>query len=228
MRQRRVLLVCALALSLPATLPAQPLFARTEAPGRGTVEAGGGVVFSAGFDVPALGAGLTRSTGSDRFDLFSVDGTAGDSVGAHARVGFFVTRTISVEADFRYARPTLSYDLSDDAEAEDVTASETLSHYLFGGSVLFHLPGASFRNGRGMPFIGVGGGYIRELHEGNELVETGDEVHATVGVRYLYGAGRRRIAVRGEVGASSRHRGFDDEDARRTLPIALAGVSLLF
>lgn len=215
-------------MCLPAALSAQPLFPRREAPTRGTLEVGGGVVFAPGFEVPSLGAGLTRSVGSDRFDLFSVDGTVSDFLGAHARVGVFVTRAISVEADFRYARPTLAYDLSDDAEAGDETAAETLSHYLFGGSVLFHLPGASFANGRGTPFIGVGGGYIRELHEGNELVETGDEVHATFGIRYLYGTGRRRFALRGEVGASSRHRGFDDEDARRTVPIALAGVSLLF
>ena len=85
-------------------------------------------------------------------------------------------------------------DLSGDAEsAADVTATETASHYVFGGSVLFDLRGASFAGGRGVPFVSGGAGYLRELHEGNLLVETGIEYHATAGLKYWFGSGRQPV-----------------------------------
>jgi hypothetical protein len=94
--------------------------------------------------------------------------------------------------------------------------------------MLFHFTKASFAGGRGVPFVSAGGGYIRELHEGNELVETGNEFHATAGVKYWFGTGRRRLGLRAEAGFSSRQKGLDDDEARRTLPLVLGGISLLF
>ena len=72
-----------------------------------------------------------------------------------------------------------------------MTADETITRYVADGSVLFHLTHLSFAGGRAVPFISGGAGYIRELHDSNELVETGHEFHAGAGLQY--GSARARI-----------------------------------
>jgi hypothetical protein len=217
-------LVCA---SAPAYAQ---VYIRGEKPSSGSVEIGGGGTWASGFDLGRTTAELTRSgPQTDGYDLFTSEGDVNGFPGVHARVGVYLSRTISIEGGVRFAKPTLSYQLSGDAEsAADETATETLSHYVFDGSVLFHFPGASFAGGRGIPFVSGGAGHIRELHEGNELVETGIELHATFGVKYWLGTGSRRLGIRGEIGLSAREDGFDQEEGRRTLPLALVGATFLF
>jgi hypothetical protein len=199
-------------------------------PGKGAVEIGGGVMWSPGFEVGSITAELTRSgQQAEPFDLFTSDGEVNGFPGLHARVGFFVSDAVSVEGGFRWAKPELSYRLTADAEsAPDETAVETLSHYVFDGSVLFHFTTASFGGGRGLPFVSGGAGYVRELHEGNELVETGNEIHVTGGIKYWFGSRRSRLGLRVEAGLSSREKGFDKTEGRRTLPLVLAGVTYVF
>ena len=199
-------------------------------PGRGTVEIGGGAMWAPGFDLGSRTAELTRSgQQSEPFDLFSSEGDVDGFPGVHGRVGVYLTRAISVEAGVRFSKPTLSYRLSDDAEsAPDETATETLSHYVFDGSLVFHIEQAAFAGGRAVPFLSGGGGYIRELHEGNELVETGSELHFTGGVKYWFGSGGRGLGLRAEVGVSARQEGFDRQESRRMLPLALVGATFLF
>ena len=236
----RALAVLLFAVLLPSPAAAQIYIGR-EHPSRGSIEAGAGVMWSPGFDLGGETIELTRSgQQTDGFDLFSIDGDVDRFAGAHARVGIYVTRAVSVEGGVRVARPTLSFSLSGDAEsAADETAAERVSHYLFDGSLLFHVIGAAFADRRGVPFLSAGGGYIRELHEGNELVETGRELHATAGVKYWFGRARR-VGVRAVAGLSVRDRGFlssallgagDGEDeaaARRTVPLVLVGATFLF
>lgn len=202
-----------------------------EAPRRGSIEVTAGGGWAGGFDVTTEAAELTQAAGNDAFDLFTSDGHVDGFPGGYARLGLYLTRTVSIEGGIRFARPTLSFELAGDAEsAADATATETLSHYVFDGSLLLHFPNASFAGGRAVPFVSGGGGYLRELHEGSELVETGDEFHATAGLKVWLtgGAGRRRFGLRGEVGVTSRGGGFEGEDSRRTLPLALGGATFLF
>jgi hypothetical protein len=195
-----------------------------DAPGKGSIEFGGGGMWSPGFETGSVAADLTRS-GSDRLTLFNTEGEVNGFPGFHARIGVYLSRTISVEGGVRYAKPELSYRLTDDFEsAPDETATEVLSHYVFDGSVLFHL--GSFGDGRGIPFVSGGGGYVRELHEGNELVESGNEIHATAGLKYWFGA--RHFGLRVEAGVTSREKGFDKREGRRTLPLVLGGLTMLF
>jgi hypothetical protein len=128
----------------------------------------------------------------------------------------------------RYSRPRLLYRLSGDAEeAQTVTAEETLSRYVFTGSVVYHLRRAIGR--RFIPFVMGGAGYIRELHQGNELIETGTEFHALGGIKYWFGTTGRRFGLRGQAGVSMTDGGFDfREDGSRTLPIASASLVYLF
>ena len=73
-----------------------------------------------------------------------------------------------------------------------------------------------------------GAGYLRELHEGNQLVETGVEYHATAGLKYWLGSGEHRFGLRFEAGLSAREGGLDNEDGRRVQPMVAAGLSYLF
>jgi hypothetical protein len=200
-----------------------------DAPRRGMFEVSGGGMFASGFEMGTLTAELTKSTPTETFDLFETETTASGFPGAFVRLGYYLSDGVSIEGGMRYARPVLSVRLTGDAEsAPDTTAEETLSHYLFEGSLVWHLRHLSFASGRAIPYLAGGGGYIRELHEENQLVETGQEFHALGGLKYWFGSGARRFGLRIEGGVSARKKGFDNDDAVRTQPIVFGGLSYLF
>ncbi len=118
----------------------------------------------------------------------------------------------------------LSTALGNDAEeAASTVATETLARYVFDGSVLYH-----FGKGKQVPFVLVGGGYIRELHAGYGVVTTGDEFHAGAGLKYWLRSGRHKLGVRVQGTAVSRSGGVDFKDSRRTVLAAEAGIAYLF
>ena len=215
-------------LTAPAAW-AQVYIRSGDSPRPGSFEVAGGGAFVSGFDMGRRTATLTRSTSDTRFDLFTTESRVDGFPSLFARAGMYVTRTVSIEAGVRFSQPKLSTRLSGDAEsARNETATETATHYVFDGSVLCHLKGISFAGGRGMPFVSGGGGYLRELHDKNEFVETGREYHGTAGLKYWFGRGKHRAGLRFEAGLSAREKGFDGEGDRRMLPIVLGGLSYLF
>jgi hypothetical protein len=217
----------AILIAWPADALAQVYTA--DAPRRGSVEIDGGVVAFGGFDMGTRNAEETRNidTGTGPFALFAADSRVTAAPGAQLRVGVYLSRAISLETGLQYGRPRVSIALSSDAEqAPDLTADETISRYLIDGSLLFHLHRAAFAGGRGVPFLAGGGGYLRELHEGNEFVETGHEYHGGAGVKMWFGQGAPRFGLRAEVGASIRSGGTDFRSGRRTVPSG--GVSLAY
>lgn len=148
--------------------------------------------------------------------------------GVEGMLAFYVSRTVAIEAGVRYSKPRLTIRLTGDVEeAAPVSAEETLTRYLFTGSVVLHLRTPSPAR-RVVPFVAGGAGYVRELHQGNQLIETGAEFHAMGGLKYWLGAAPRRFGVRAEAGVSIRDGGFDFEDKSRLLPIAAASFVYLF
>ena len=221
-------LVCC-ALQGMTTMAEAQIFIGRDAPRRGSIEVSGGGAFAPGFELGSLTAELTRSTPTDKFDLFTIDSEVSGFPGAFARLGYYLSEGVSIEGGVRYARPIMSIRLSGDAEsAPDETAEETLSHYVFDGSLVWHLRNLTFASGNAVPYIAGGAGYLRELHQGNQLVETGHEYHAVAGLNYWLGSGAHRFGLRVEGGLSARKKGFDSEDKVRTLPIAFGGLSYLF
>lgn len=220
------LVVCASTVSAQGRGP----FVYRDTPHAGSWEIGGGVVWTGGFTGPTSTAELTRNgESSGGFDLFTAAGDMKAGAGVNARLGIFVSRTIAVEGGFRFSQPTVSYALSGDAEdASDTDATESLSRYAFTGSLIVHLrrmsPGVSL-----VPFIGGGAGYVRDLHEGNELMETGTEFHGVAGLKYWFNStAPRRFGIRGEAGVSMTDGGFDFSDKSRVVPIASASLIYLF
>ena len=54
----------------------------------------------------------------------------------------------------QFLRPVVSTRLTDDfEEAEDITATETMSRYVVDGTLVFHLTGLSFAGGRACRFF---------------------------------------------------------------------------
>jgi len=236
MRRAVEVAILAICLSIAGAAPAWAQLGRRPAPPpgepypqRGSIEAGGGGVWVQGFDLPPRRAQLSRSTGADPFDLFSTESRLDTAAGGYARLGVYLTRAVSVEGGVRYTKPTLGVRLSGDAESADgEEATGPVGQYVFEGAVLLHLTRASFAGGRGLPFISAGGGHIRELYDGNELVETGRQFHVSGGIKYWSGRTRRSAGLRAEVGLASRERGVGGVDDRRTVAFAVAGVAFTF
>ena len=212
-------------VALPAAAAAQPYIGAT-GPHRGTLEVGGGGVWTGGYD--ALGetdATLTRpAAGSPPLPLFAVSARMLSAPGAAAHVGVFLGRRMSAEAAFHYSRPIVRARLTKDFElAPDTDADEIITSYLVGGSLLYH-----FGEGRIVPFVSGGGGYLRQLHEANAELLTGTEVHAGGGVKYWLGTGAHRFGLRVEGAASARSKSVTFVQKRRILPSVTAGLSYQF
>ena len=77
-----------------------------------------------------------------------------------------------------------------------------------------------------MLFLRAGAGYLRELHEKNEVIETGSEYHAGGGLKLWFGDGNHRAGLRVDGGVAFRKGGADIVDKKRTVPTA--GVSLIY
>jgi hypothetical protein len=219
------------ALLLTAVTPANAqVWIGSDRPVRGSVELAAGVFAASGFDLGTRDAEETRNinSGTGPFALFGSESRVGGAPGAQARLGVYLSSAVSFEAGVHYARPVLSSEVSGDAEgAPDLTIDETLTRYVVDGSIVLHLTQWSFAGGRGVPFVSGGGGYLRELHENNELVETGSEYHAGGGLKLWLGRAKR-VGLRLDVAASSRRGGVDFGTGRRTVPSGGLSLAYLF
>jgi hypothetical protein len=216
--------------ALPASVAAQVYIGR-DIPHRGNVAISGGAAWSGGYDLGSASADETRNTGTGTgpFVLFSASSKADPSVGLQGKLGVFLASSVSVEGGVFVARPKISTRLTGDAEsAPDLTATETLTRLVVDGSVLFHLTGVSFGGGRGVPFVIAGGGYLRDAHEKNEVIETGHEFHVGGGIQYWFGDGTHRFGIRADAAVSSRTGGADGADTTRTVPMVAGSIAYLF
>jgi len=211
--------------SRPAPRPPRPT------PHAGTWEIGGGFWWSGGFDIGDATAELTRNpdTGTGPLDLFSTSNTLGSGLGFQGRLGAYVSKSVSIEGGVRITRPKLKISITGDFEnASDQVAEETITEYIFDGSVVWHLTHATFSKGKGVPFVSGGVGYIRDAHEGNQLIDTGTEYHATGGIKYWFNMKPRRLGIRAEGGVSFRDGGYPTDDKNRTVPMAGVALTYLF
>ncbi len=199
-----------------------------ERPRFGSLEAGAGAVWVGGVQFGERRAVELRNptTGTDPLLLFVTNSRLDAVAGLQARFGFYLSPRLVVEAGARYSKPALVTRVTGDFEqASDLVARETISHYVFDGSLVFHV--ARLAGGRFVPFVQGGAGHVRDLHQRGELVETGTEYHGGGGMKVWLGGGSRRLGVRVDIAASSRS-GFDLAGKRRTVPTAGASVFFVF
>jgi hypothetical protein len=215
----------ALIVALPAAAAAQPSFG-AKGPHRGTLEFGGGVIWTGGYDAGSVTATLTRNpaTGTSPLTLFVVSGRLRPAAGAGVHLGVFLARRVSAEAALQYSRPILRARVTHDLEsAPDTAADSIITSYLLGGSLLYYLG-----EGRFVPFVSGGGAYLRQIHEGGADVLTGTEIHAGGGVKYWLGTGAHRFGLRVDGQASARSKSVAFEQKRRLVPTVGAGIVYQF
>lgn len=189
-------------------------------------EISGGGVVAGGVDFGQETAELTSNTGTSGSPstFFVTDSRMKPAIGVQAHLGFFLTRLLAIEGGARFTKPTLEIRTSQDVEnAADVRAEETLSQYLFDGSVVWHFKDAVYAKGA-VPFLFGGAGYLRELHEGGALVEEAAEYHAGGGVKWWLGWGVHKFGLRAEAGLSVRDDGADVETRRHVVPVAAGSL----
>lgn len=183
-----------------------------------------------------LGSGrapLIGNQGTPVVGLFDTDTEIEAGPAVEARIGVHVTRVIEIEGAFRYARPRIATRITGDFEdAPDLTATQTFSQFGFELNGLFHLTGLTF--GRALPFVSVGGGYLRELHNGREVVETGQLGQAGGGLKVLLSQSPRglvrAIGLRADARVCVRRGGIeiDEGEPLRTYATAAAGLVIGF
>ena len=165
------------------------------------------------------------------FMLFATDTRVEPVAGFDGRVGFWLTRALLVEAGFIYGKPTVRTRVSSDAEgAEALTLEEDLDQYFIEASGVFFIDALRF--GRTVPFVSAGAGYLRQLHEGRTLVETGQVYHVGAGVRHWFVQRARgfirAVGVRVDGRAYVLLSGFELDDDARSSGALSAGVFITF
>jgi hypothetical protein len=210
---------------MPAVAAAQ-VFVGSAKPRAGSAELSGGGFWMAGRSFDSRSATLTAnpSGGTSGFDLFDAEPSIDPAFGAHGALAVYLTRNLAIEGGVQFSRPKLKVSLTNDTEdASAVTATETITSYVFTGSLVYHFGGT----GKTVPFITGGAGHLRDVQGSNELVDTGIEYHGTVGFKSWFGR-VRKYAFRAEGGLSIRDGGVSFSDGNRIVPIAAASLLYLF
>jgi hypothetical protein len=143
-----------------------------------------------------------RSISGNPYRLFESETNLRGSGLFEARGGFALTTRFVIEGRAAISKPELQTVISSDAEASGTfTAVEGLDQYIFDGGVLVYLDELEAFGLR--PFASGGFGYVRQLHEEQQLVETGHLFYVGGGVtRPLFSRAQgfiRSVGVRGDL-----------------------------
>ena len=214
---------CALAAAVlvPAVAEAQT----ASPPRKHAFEVSVGVIGVGPIDFGTAAADLiANSPSGPPSTLFRASSSMGSGVGVDARLGFNITRALAVEGGFVWTQATLESRITSDVEGvPNVTVAQELDTYFVEASALWHVNGARFAGGRGIPFFSGGAGYLRQLDDDAMLTsDSGRVYHAGGGIKYLLVERRRGLVrgfgLRGDARAYLREGGveFEENTTRRT------------
>lgn len=179
--------VLTVALGLVACAPLAVLAQPPAGPEPGRVELGIGRMWI-GREIVGSGDATETTSSGGALPLFSASTELAAGSGFEGRVGIKLTRAFELEASGTYAVPQLRTQISGDYEnAVSVTATETVQQFTVGGGLLWYVRHRQAQPASVAPFLMAGGGYLRELHEGSVLVETGRFYDVGGGVKFLFG-----------------------------------------
>jgi hypothetical protein len=185
-RASAVLLVCGLATFVARAASAQsdPL------PGR--VEVGGGVDWIGRASMGSSNATETTPSGGSA-PIFNTTTSLNGAAGVHANVSVRVYKRLEAEVLASWAKPALETTISNDIEGgPGTTARETITQYTIGGGALWYLPFAPAASKLAW-FVDGSAAYLRQLHQGETLVVTGQMYRAGGGVKYLFSSRPSRL-----------------------------------
>jgi opacity protein-like surface antigen len=167
------------ALALPSAAAAQTAQGQ---PGAGRFEVSFGGGFQGGASLGSGDAALrTRESGDYR--LFTTDSRFAGAGILEARAGMAFTSRYGVEVRVAFSGPELRSRVSEDAEgAPAIEVAERVDQYVVDGALVVAIPGLGI--GGLVPFVSGGAGYLRQLHEGQTLIEEGVSYRIGGGVRH--------------------------------------------
>lgn len=186
---------------------------------------GGGMAWDGGYGIGDTTAQL-RGNGSGAaappFAWFTADSRIATAIAPVVHIGFAFTPRVAIEGGVTFAHPRITVAIAGDAEAPNQELpGEKLDQYQIDAGVTWQVP---IRMGPSLaPFVSLGGGYLRQLHQDRALAETGQIYYAGAGMRYWFRGGRgtsRAIGIRGDLALTLRRNGIDFEDGTRTYPSA--------
>lgn len=234
---RRLRLTTALiVMAHMAHMAHMPLAAQSasEWPGRFEIGALAGSVGSSSLGSTTAAETANTLTAADPFVLFRARTEVERAAAVTGVLAYRLTKALSVEGSFRYARPSLAVSISGDAEqagGPDVLR-DRLAHYAVDVSLLIHVGRLSFGRGRGLPFAYGGAGILRQLHEGQVLSVNSRTYHAGGGVKYLIASRPNGlingIALRGQAGVLAGRSAVAIDEAQRAQVVVSGGVLVLF
>ncbi len=173
----------------------------------------------------------TNQTGATTapYRLFDQKSRLGSAAGLEARVGVSLSRAWSIEGAFMFSRPQVRTALSDDVEGTSpLTARDRIDQYVVDGGVTRHLRRWRVA-GHGVPFLSAGVGYLRQLHQGQYLIETGQIYRAGGGLAWWLASRNRGFGRAAALRVDGRvyvpRGGFEFE--RRTRVHGAIGASIL-
>ncbi|MFB3853120.1 MAG: hypothetical protein ACE148_04770 [Vicinamibacterales bacterium] len=181
-------------------------------------------------------ATLTSNTvgRGNSFVLFDSEGRRLAAPAASAGLGFYLTRSLAVEGRFAYSRPDVRVSIRNDAEKNDrlTLTGNQLSQYTVYVALVCYLRRFAFSRDRVIPFVHAGGGYLRELHDGNLAIDTGQTYFGGGGVHYYLTTRRRGLvtgmAVRADVRLCFQQEGYSFDGSGRAFPAAGAALVVSF
>jgi hypothetical protein len=182
----------------------------------------------------SFGTSDATETAADgrRFRLFSTSTELQSASGLEARLGVRMTRVVQAEAVAAFSVPVLMTRASGDLEnAAPGAATEEITHLTIQGALVIHL--TAWHAGRsGVPFVTAGAGYLRQLHQAQTLVETGETYHLGGGVKYLFlsraAARFKGLGVRAEARAAAGTKGMAIDHRPHISPALAVSIFLRF
>lgn len=153
--------------------------------GRSPVEVNVGGGLLGGADLGSDDAELRNNEpGRSPFRLFSAASRIASRRTLHARVLVPLSARVAVEGGLTVSRPDLVTSVSTDAEsAAPIDVTERIDQYVIDAGLLVRL--TDLRIGASLtPFIAAGAGYLRQLHEGQTVIEHGQAYYAGGGLTY--------------------------------------------
>ena len=208
-------------------LTASPGFAQESS----RFEVGVGALWTGASSYAPVDATETGSTGNP-FPLFSTKSDLAASIGVESRLAVRLSKTLQIEGLGAYSKPHLVTRISEDFEsAAATTTTEETIRVRVEGAIVAHL--LRWRIGtHAVPFVTGGGGYVRELHEGQTIVKTGRSYFLGGGLRYSVrarpGGYLKMLGFRGDVKAVIRRGGLSLDDRVHVTPAVAASVFLGF
>ena len=169
MNPRRIVVVC---LLLVAALGAvTPAAAQVQSEPVGRIQVGVGVGWLGGSVFGEQPADLRAASGGP-YRLFESETDLGATASFEVRVSYGLTSRFAFEGRVARGAPELHTVVSSDAESSgSFTLSESIDQYVFDGGVVIRLN--ELESMGLLPFASAGAGYVRQLHEGDNLVEEG-------------------------------------------------------